>query len=117
MKFISIADLKKDVSTVLTSPGYSAISPIALPKVYGTKAGRGARAQISPGSSNYDSVTLSAPCQDNRFMGLVSKLSQEVRTATTTGDIAALRQQVADHTYTPDPASIAARILLLGEGQ
>ena len=50
-------------------------------------------------------------------MGLVSKLSQEVRTATTTGDIAALRQQVADHTYTPDPSSIAARILLLGEVQ
>ena len=102
---------------MLTSPGYGAISPIAPPKVYGTKAGRGARVQVSPGGSNYDSVTLSAPWQDNRFMGLVSKLSQEVRTATTTGDTAALRQQVADHTYTPDPSSIAARILLLGEGQ
>ena len=110
-------ETKKDVNTVLTSPGYSAISPIALPKVYGTKAGRGARTQISPGSSKYDSVTLSGPWQDNQFMGLVSKLSQEVRTATTTGDIAALRQQVADHTYVPDPASIAARILLLGEGR
>ena len=99
---------------MLTS-GYGASSPIAPPKVYNTKAGRGLRAQVSPGSSKYDSVTLSAPGQDNRFMGLVSKLSQEVRTATTTGDIAALRQQVADHTYTPDPSSIAARILLLGE--
>ena len=116
MKFISIADLKKDVSTVLTSTGYSAISPIALPKVYGAKTGRGARAQAASGSGNYDSVTLSGPGQDNRFMDLVSKLSQEVRTATTTGDIAALRQQVADHTYTPDPGAIAARILLLGEG-
>ena len=100
---------------MLTSPNYSAISSITPSKVYGAKAGRGARAQASPGSSNYDSVILSAPGQDNRFMGLVSKLSQEVRTATTTGDIAALRQQVADHTYTPDPSSIAARILLLGE--
>ena len=94
----------------------TSISSVGLPKVYGAKAGRGARTQISPGSSNYDSVTLSAPWQDNRFMGLVSRLSQEVRTATTTGDIAALRQQVADHTYTPDPSAIAARILLLGEG-
>ena len=99
------------MSTMLTS-----ISSVTSPKVYSAKAGRGARAQVSPGSSNYDSVTLSAPGQDNRFMGLVSKLSQEVRTATTTGDIAALRQQVADHTYTPDPNAIAARILLLGEG-
>jgi len=49
-------------------------------------------------------------------MGLVSKLSQEVRTSTTTGDIAALRQQVADHAYTPDPMAIAARMLMLGEG-
>ena len=101
---------------MLTSPGYGAISPVALPKVYGAKAGRGARAQVSAGSGNYDSVTLSSPWQDNQFMGLVSKLSQEVRTATTTGDIAALRQQVADHTSVPDPSAIAARILLLGEG-
>ena len=100
---------------MLTS-NYGAISSIAPSKVYSTKAGRGTRTKIASGSSNYDSVTLSAPGQDNRFMGLVSKLSQEVRTATTTGDIAALRQQVADHTYTPDPSSIAARILLLGEG-
>ena len=101
---------------MLTSPGYNAISPIAPSKVYGAKAGRGARTKIASGSSNYDSVTLSAPGQDNRFMDLVSKLSREVRIATSTGDIAALRQQVADHSYTPDPNSIAARILLTVEG-
>ena len=109
-------DKEKDVSTVLTS-GYGAISPIASRKVYNTKTERGVRAQVSPGSSNYDSVTLSAPGQDNRFMDLVSKLSQEVRTATTTGDIAALRQQVADHAYKPNPDTIAAGILLIGEVQ
>ena len=49
-------------------------------------------------------------------MGLVSRMSQEVRTATTTGDIAALRQQVASGQYIPDPMSIAARMLFLGEG-
>ena len=108
--------MEKDVSIMLTS-NYGAISPITSSKVYSAKTGRGARTKIASGSSNYDSVTLSAPGQDNRFMGLVSKLSQEVRTATTTGDIAALRQQVADHAYTPDPSSIAARILLLGEVQ
>ena len=109
--------IKKDVSTVLTSSGYGAITPIAPAKVYRTRSGRDSRAQVNPGSNNYDSVTLSAPNQGSRFhMGLVSRLSQEVRTATTTGDIAALRQQVAGHTYTPDPMSIAARILMLGEG-
>lgn len=103
---------------MLTSSGYGAITSIAPSKVYHTRTGRENRAQTVPGGSNYDSVTLSTPTQDSRFhMDLVSRLSQEVRTATTTGDIAALRQQVADGQYTPDPMSIAARILLLGEGR
>ena len=104
--------------TVLTSSGYGAISSIGPAKVYRTKAGRSERAKASPETNKYDSVSISAPSQDSRFhMGLVSRLSQEVRTATTTGDIAALRQEVAENRYTPDPVSIAARILLLGEGK
>ena len=103
---------------MLTSSGYGAITPIAPAKVYRTRTGRDTRTQVTPGSSNYDSVTLSAPSQGSRFhMGLVSRLSQEVRTSTTTGDIAALRQQVASGTYTPDPMAIAARMLFLGEGK
>ena len=103
---------------MLTSSGYGAITSIAPAKVYRTRTGRDARAQITPGSSNYDSVTLSASSQGSRFhMGLLSRLSQEVRTSTTTGDNAAHRQQEASGTYTPDPMAIAARILFLGEGK
>lgn len=102
---------------MLTSSGYGAISPIGPAKVYQAKAGRDKKAPVLPGSNKYDSVTLSTPSQSSRFhMGLVSRVSQEVRTATTTGDIAALRQQVASGEYTPDPMAIAARILFLGEG-
>ncbi len=101
---------------MLTSSGYGAITPITPTKVYRTKAWRDSRAQVSLSNSNYDSVTLSAPRQDSRFLGLVSRLSQEVRTATTTGDIATLRQQVSDRQYAPDPMAMAARILFLGEG-
>ena len=103
---------------MLTSSGYGAISPIGPAKVYQAKSTRDKKAQVVSAGNKYDSVTLSTPSQDSRFhMGLVSRLSGEVRTATTTGDIAALRQQVSDHAYTPDPMSIAARILLLGEGR
>ncbi len=102
---------------MLTSSGYGAISSIAPPKVYLTKAGRDSRAPAAPGANKYDSFTLSSPGQDSRFLDLVSRLSQEVRTATTTGDIAALRQQVAADQYTPDPMSIAARMLFFGEGR
>lgn len=107
---------------MLTSSGYGAISSIApTNKVYRSKAEREGRTQAassSLGHDSYDSVTLSQPSQNNRFhMDLVSRLSQEVRTSTTTGDIAKLRQQVASGEYTPDPMSIAARMLFLGEGR
>ena len=49
-------------------------------------------------------------------MELVGRMTQEVRAATTTGDIASLRQQVSAGQYQPDPMSMAARILFLGEG-
>ena len=101
---------------MLTSSGYGAISSVTPTAVYRTMTGRDTKTQVK-GAANYDSVTLSTPNQDGRFLSLVGKLSREVRTANTTGDIAALRQQVADRQYTPDPAAIAARILFLGEGQ
>ena len=103
--------------TVLTSSGYGAISSIGPAVSYPTKTGRKDRVKAGSGTNKYDSVTISKPSQDSRFhMGMVSRLSQEVRTATTTGDIAALRQQVASGQYIPDPMSIAARMLFLGEG-
>lgn len=102
---------------MLTSPGYGAISPIGPTKAYQAKTGRSSKTR-APQGSKYDSVTLSTPNQDSRFhMGMVSRVSQEVRTATTTGDIAVLRQQVASGEYAPDPMAIAARILFLGEGR
>ena len=104
---------------MLTPSGYGAISSFTPAKLYRTGAERDSRIHTAAGSQaheSYDSVTLSAPSQGNRFLSMVSRLSQEVRTANTTGDIAKLRQEVAAGEYTPDPAAIAARILYLGEG-
>ena len=103
---------------MLTSSGYGAISPIVPAKLYRTSADREVRTQIAAGQGKYDSVTLtSVPTRASRFhMDMVSRLSQEVRTANTTGDIHALRQSVAAGGYTPDPAAMAGRLLLLGEG-
>ena len=72
---------------------------------------------ISGENGKFDSITLSTN-RDNtdRFhKEFVSRLTQEVRATTTTGDIRALRQQVASGTYKPDASAIAARILFLGE--
>ena len=103
---------------MLTSSGYGAISPVSPAKPYRTTVERELRTQGVQNHGSYDSVTLtSVPTRESRFrMDMVSRLSQEVRTATTTGDIHALRQAVASGQYTPDPMAMAARILFLGEG-
>ena len=76
-----------------------------------------APAAATAAAPNYDSSSF-APVTDeqSRFhMELVSRLSQEVRTATTTGKIQELRQAVLNNEYVPDPSEIAKRILLLVE--
>ena len=69
---------------------------------------------IGGDSGKFDSITISASNTDS-FKTIVGRISQEVRTTTTTGDIRNLRQEVAAGTYQPDPSAIAARILFIGE--
>ena len=102
---------------MLTPSASGAITSVGPSKVYRKNAERDSRIKNPVGThSNYDSVTLSSSSGESRFrMALVGRLSQEVRTATTTGDINTLRQQVSSGTYTPDPAAIARRIMLMSE--
>ena len=108
----------KDVIFVLTSSGSSAIyNTAAAARVRYPVAERTVRARDTASVHNYDSFSISsAPTGDSRFqMDLVSRLSNEIRTATTTGDIQSLRRQVASGTYEVDPSAIAARMLFLAE--
>ncbi len=92
------------------------VSSVAASKSYYSTLRRGSSAQ-SAVEHKYDSATFS-PLPEGRSafqMQLVSRLSQEVRTATTTGDIQALRQSVSTGEYTPDPMAIAGRMLFLTE--
>lgn len=103
---------------MLTSSGYPAISSAVPAKVFQTAKSYGGRAKTEKTTNKYDSLTVSGlPDKESRFrMELVGRMTQEVRAATTTGDIASLRQQVSAGQYQPDPMSMAARILFLGEG-
>lgn len=75
-----------------------------------------AAAPAAYAGESFDKVTLSArEGEDSRKLELQSKLSQEVRTATTTGTLANLRQQVQAGEYRVDASSIAKKMLLLGE--
>ena len=71
--------------------------------------------RVAPKDGRFDQLALSQePDGEIRFrMDLVSRLSREVRTATTTGEIQALRQQVQSGSYQPDATDIAARMLLM----
>ncbi|MCI8801722.1 MAG: flagellar biosynthesis anti-sigma factor FlgM [Oscillibacter sp.] len=101
---------------MLTSSGSGPISSVSRPKTYYTpqKRGAAARTTVEP---NYDSAAFSPrPAGKSGFqMELVSRLSHEVRTATTTGDIQELRRAVSAGEYAPDPMAIAGRMMLLTE--
>ncbi len=62
---------------------------------------------------SYDCVSISygADNSDSFQKELVSRISQEIRTATTTGKIQELRNAVLSGEYKPDPDRIAKSIL------
>ena len=97
---------------MLTSSGLGAISSVRASSAYHLNPEREA-AGIKARGHTYDQITLSTDIKrESAFqMELISRLSQEVRTATTTGDIQALRQLVSSGQYQPDPMAIAARML------
>lgn len=66
-------------------------------------------------ASNFDQITISSDhSAGSRFqMELKSRLSREVRTATTTGALSALRNQIEAGEYQIDPVAIARRMLLI----
>ena len=99
---------------MLTTSG--PISSISTPKaVRPAKAYNAAKS--NPANTNYDSADFSnyTGGNNNFRMNLVSRLSQEVRTTTTTADIRELHQQVSSGEYQPDAQEIAKRMLFCME--
>ena len=84
-------------------------------RIYQNQSGT-AKLQRGGVSRRFDSVTLSdSNTRGSYEMELRGKISQEVRTATSSGQIAALREQVQNGTYQVDAREIARKMLLLGE--
>lgn len=70
-------------------------------------------------SSRYDHISLSSPAglEKQDFQNAVAMLSQQVRTNTSTGKIQELHRLVSSGEYRVDPREVAARMLLLEEGE
>lgn len=75
-------------------------------------AGTAGAGQVHRASGRYDSCALSGT-QETSFLDAVSSLFYQVRTATTTGKIQELRQQVQSGEYQISPREVAARMLLM----
>ena len=87
----------------------------AAARIYQSQSGSAAKLQRGDVNRRFDSVMLSGgDGKRSTFeMELRGKISQEVRTATSSGQIAALREQVQSGTYRVDAREIAKKMLLM----
>jgi len=77
----------------------------------------GASGRQENAARRFDSVSIGGtrPGNGGYAMALRSRLTQEVRASITPGRLSALREQVQDGTYRPDPTAIARQMLLMAE--
>ncbi len=76
---------------------------------------RSAEGRTNRVMNRFDTVSIGSTGRGSVEMELKSKITQEVRAATTPGRLSALSRQIQDGTYEPDAMSIARRMLLLTE--
>jgi anti-sigma28 factor (negative regulator of flagellin synthesis) len=101
---------------MLSSSGSGIIPPIDSGTTIYTGPKRATPATTtSEVEPQYDSASFSSvQDKDSAFqMQLVARLTKEVRTANTTSNIQKFRQAIVSGEYSPDPAAMAARILLM----
>ncbi len=66
----------------------------------------------------FDRFTSTAETGRSSYhMELRGRISQDVRTATSSGMVASLREEIQAGTYQPDPAAIARKMLLMTEAE
>lgn len=89
---------------------------IEAQRVYMPQGGRPAEAaQKEDLGRRFDRVDIENNSGRSFELDLRGRLSREVRTATSSGMIADLREQVRSGAYAPDPAQIARKMLLMEE--
>lgn len=102
---------------MLRTPSSGGINLYSVSKPRYSTLSHGSTTMNTTANPCYDSSSFSAAATSaSRFqMDMVSRISQDVRTNTTTGRVQELRQAVSSHSYQPDAAEIAKRLLFLVE--
>ncbi|MBQ9520948.1 MAG: flagellar biosynthesis anti-sigma factor FlgM [Oscillospiraceae bacterium] len=89
--------------------------PIELQRAYQPPQTNAAQTQKSSSfSRRFDSVTISE--ENSPVMEARRRLSNEVRTASLSAPVSAIREQIQQGNYHPDSMAIARNMLLFGEG-
>ena len=96
-------------------PGANISAAETAGRVYQGQNGGAKKVQRGGNDRRFDSVTLSKGdgTRSSCEMELRGKISNEVRTATTSGQVAALREQVRNGTYQVDARETARKMLLM----
>lgn len=93
----------------------SSVSSMILSTPYSSTAVHSTVAAAKAPKCDSTSFSSRSGESDSSFMNLVSRISQEVRTTTTTADIRELRASVQSGQYTPNPDAIAGKMLFFSE--
>ena len=97
-------------------PGGANVSSTAgLARKYPQGRGSASVQKEETPARRFDSVMISENGSGTAMLDLKSRLSYEVRTATSTDRVSSLREQIRNGTYRPDPMEIARKMLLMGE--
>ena len=98
---------------------FTAVIPVKTADVQrayqSAQTGGSQQIQKNTSARRFDSVSLGNDHRGAFELELHSKISQDVRTATSSGQINALREQIQSGTYQPDPMEIARKMLLFSE--
>ena len=96
-------------------PGANISAAEAAGRVYQGQNGGAKKAQRSGSDRRFDSIMISKRdgARSSYEMELRGRISNEVRTATTSGQVAALREQVQNGTYQVDARETARKMLLM----
>lgn len=97
-------------------PGDARITGAAgLQRAYPVKGFSAAKTGKGEFARRFDSFSISEnSTADTYALDLKSKLTQEVRTATSSEQIAAIREQIQSGSYQVDAREIAKKMLLMG---
>ena len=97
-----------------SSDGINSVKPTQLPYA----APKQAPAEKAECNKKFDSWSVSTSCSDKDEeirKALISRISTEIKTATTTGDLNQLQKQIESGEYKIDPEAIAGSILFAME--